>query len=96
MIVGLMRLEIYIRSSRSLKDKRRIIKSLIEKVKREFRNLSVSEVGSNDLWKRSEIGIVIVSNDTQFVSSSLDGVLNYLKSGSSYEVISNNIELISF
>ncbi len=96
MIVGLMRLEIYIRSSRSLKDKRRIIKSLIEKVKREFRNLSVSEVGLNDLWKRSEIGIVIVSNDTQFVSSSLDGVLNYLKSGSSYEVISNNIELISF
>ena len=96
MIVGLMRLEIYIRSSRSLKDKRRIIKSLIEKVKCEFRNLSVSEVGSNDLWKRSEIGIVIVSNDTQFVNSSLDGVLNYLKSGSSYEVISNNIELISF
>lgn len=96
MIVGLMKLEIYIRSSRSLKDKRRIIRSLIEKVKREFRNLSVSEVGSNDLWKRSEIGIVIVSNDTQFVSSSLDGVLNYLKGGSSYEVISNNIELISF
>ncbi len=96
MVVGLIRFEIYIHASRSLKDKRRVVKSLVEKVRSEFQNFSVSEVGSNDLWKRSEIGVATVSNDAQLVNSNLDRVLSYVKNRGSYEIISSNIELINF
>ena len=96
MIVGVMKFEIYMHSSRSLKDKRRIIKSLTEKVKSEFQNLSISEVGSNDLWKKSEIGVAIVSNNVQFVNSNLDRVLNYIKNKGSCEIVTSSVELVSF
>ncbi|MGI9535008.1 MAG: DUF503 domain-containing protein [Thermodesulfobacteriota bacterium] len=90
-----MQFEIYMHSSRSLKDKRRIIKSLIEKVKSKFKNLSVSEIGSQNLWKKSEIAVAIVSNDAKLVNSNLDLVLNYLKNNGSIEIIESNIEVLS-
>ena len=95
MIVGVMQFEIYMHSSRSLKDKRRIIKSITEKVKSKFQNLSVSEIGSQNLWKKSEIAIAIVSNDSQLVNSNLDLVLNYLKNNGSIEIIESKIEVLS-
>ena len=96
MIVGVMQIEIYMHSNRSLKDKRRIIKSLIEKVKSKFQNLSVSEVGSNNLWKKSEIAVAIVSNDIQLIQSNLDRVLSYIQDSVSCEIVSSNIEVINF
>ena len=96
MIVGVMRFEIYMHSNRSLKDKRRILKSLTEKVKSKFKNLSISEVGSHNLWKKSEIAVAIVSNDVQFVNSNLDHVLNYIKDNGSFEIVSSKIEVINF
>ena len=95
MIVGVMQFEIYMHSSRSLKDKRRIIKSLIEKVKSKFQNLSVSEVGSNNLWKKSEIAVSIVSDDTQIIQSNLDRVLSFVTDNTSVEIISGNIEVLN-
>ena len=96
MIVGVMRFEIYMHSNRSLKDKRRILKSLTEKIKSKFKNLSISEVGSHNLWKKSEIAVAIVSNDVQFVNSNLDHVLNYIKDNGSFEIVSSNIEVVNF
>ena len=96
MIVGVMQFEIYMHSNRSLKDKRRILKSLTEKVKSKFKNLSISEVGSHNLWKKSEIAVAIVSNDVQFVNSNLDHVLNYIKDNGSFEIVSSNIEVVNF
>ncbi|MGI9553751.1 MAG: DUF503 domain-containing protein [Thermodesulfobacteriota bacterium] len=96
MIVGVMQFEIYMHSSRSLKEKRRVIKSLTEKVKSKFKNLSISEVGSLNLWKKSEIAVAIVSNDIKIVNSNLDRVLNFVSENGSYEIISSNIEVIKF
>jgi len=95
MIVGVMQFEIYMHSSRSLKDKRRIIRSLTEKIKSKFQNLSISEIGSHNLWKKSEIAVAIVSNDAQFVNSNLDHVLNYLKNNGSFEIVTSNIEVLN-
>ena len=82
-------------SSRSLKDKRRIVRSLTEKVKSKFQNLSVSETGSNNLWKKSEIAVAMVSNDAQLVNSNLDHVLNHLKNNGSFEIVSSSIEVLN-
>ena len=48
--------------SRSLKDKRRAVKSIIGRVRTRF-NVSIAEVDANDLWQSAVIGMACVSND---------------------------------
>lgn len=95
MVIGLLKLEIYIESSRSLKDKRKIIKSLIQKLKTKFTNLSVSEVELLNNWKKSIIAIVTVSNEIAYINSVMDKTLNYINEGSNYQVIDTKIELLN-
>ena len=54
MIVGISVFELHLPSSRSLKDKRRVVKSLVERIHQRFR-VSVAETGFHDLHQRSEI-----------------------------------------
>ena len=61
MIVGLLTLDLHIPESNSLKAKRTVIKSLIDRIRNKF-NVSVSEVDANNLWQRSVIGISLVAN----------------------------------
>ncbi len=95
MVIGLLKLEIYIESSRSLKDKRKIIKSLIQKLKTKFTNLSVSEVELLNNWKKSIIAIVTVSNEIAYINSVMDKTLNYINEGSNYQVIETKMELLN-
>ena len=69
MIVGLLTLDLHIPEANSLKSKRRVIKSLIEKIKNKF-NVSISEVDAQNLWQRSVIGIAYVSNETHLLIQS--------------------------
>jgi len=60
MIVAVSVFEIHIPSCRSLKQKRRVIKPLIERIHRMFR-VSIVETDFHDLHQRSEIGIAMIS-----------------------------------
>jgi uncharacterized protein YlxP (DUF503 family) len=59
MIVGISVFELHLHSSRSLKDKRRVVKSLIERIHQRFR-VSVAETGFHDLHQRAEISMAAV------------------------------------
>jgi uncharacterized protein YlxP (DUF503 family) len=61
MIVGISSFELHLPSSRSLKDKRRIVKSLVDRIHQRFR-VSVAETGFHDLHQRAEISLAIVTN----------------------------------
>jgi len=60
MVVGLLSLELHLPQSRSLKDKRMILRGVKERL-RKF-NVSVAEVEYQDLWQRAALGIVVVSS----------------------------------
>jgi uncharacterized protein len=60
MIVGISVFELHLPTSRSLKDKRRVVKSLIERVHQRYR-LSIAETDFHDLHQRAEIAIAAVS-----------------------------------
>ncbi len=75
MVIGVVYLEISIPDANSLKEKRRILKSLIERARNRF-NISVAETGLNDVWKSAEISIVTVGNETKYVNSVCSNVLN--------------------
>lgn len=95
MVVGVCTVTLVIHDSHSLKDKRQVLKSVIEKVRGRF-NVSVAETGALDLWQRAEIGIAAVGNDKAFVNSVLDHVLNFIEGMHLAEVTDSNIELLNF
>lgn len=95
MVVGVCTVTLVLHDSHSLKDKRQVLKSVIEKVRNRF-NVSVAETGSNDLWQRAEIGIAAVGNDKAFVNSVLDRALNFIEGMHLAEVTDSGIELLNF
>jgi uncharacterized protein len=61
MIVGVSSFELHFPSSRSLKDKRRIVKSLVDRLFQRYR-VSVAETGFHELHQRAEITVAVVTN----------------------------------
>ena len=78
MVVGTLSLRLAIFDAVSLKDKRRVIKSLKDRLCGRF-NASVAEVGSLDRHKQAELGVAVVGNDSRFVASCLDKVVDYVR-----------------
>ena len=75
MVVGLITWEIYVAGCESLKDKRRVIKSLKDRLHNRF-NVSVSETGHQKVWQRAQLACCVVSPDrkhAQLVITSVDG-----------------------
>jgi uncharacterized protein len=79
MFVGVLRLTLYLPDPGSLKSKRHLLRSAIERVKAKF-NVSIAEVGDNDLWQRSVVGVAAVGNDHAFVNETLDKVADFVAS----------------
>jgi uncharacterized protein YlxP (DUF503 family) len=78
MFIGIGRVEIFLPGLNSLKSKRRIINSIKGKIRSKF-NVGVSEIDFLDKWQRSSIGFVGVSNDSKFLQSSLNKIVNQIK-----------------
>src|SRR5215469_17053025 len=75
MPVGLLTLELHIPDAQSLKDKRQVLRSLKDKLRREF-NVAVAELEHHDVWQRSVIGVVTLSNEEKHVREMLQKVLD--------------------
>jgi uncharacterized protein YlxP (DUF503 family) len=74
MPVGLLTLELHIPDAQSLKDKRQVLRSLKDKLRRQF-NVAVAELDHHDVWQRSVVGVVTLSNEERHVEESLQKVL---------------------
>lgn len=94
MVVGVCRVVLLIPDNASLKGKRKVLRTILDRTRNKF-NASIAEVGDNDLWQRSELGITLVANDMSFVNSCLDKILNFIDSLNVAEIIDHEIELIS-
>jgi len=93
MIVGLLTLDLHISEANSLKEKRFVLKSLIDRIKNKF-NVSVAEVDANDLWQRAVIGIACVSNETVMINKVFEQIKNLVLGVHSVELINSTMELL--
>ena len=75
MPVGLLTLELHIPDAQSLKDKRQVLRSLKDKLRRDF-NVAVAEMEHQDSWQRSVVGIVTISNEEKHLREVLQKVLD--------------------
>ena len=73
MVVGIVRIELFIPAARSLKDKRQVVRSLKDKL-REHVRAAVADVDHQELWQRAALGVAVVAADGALVRALLDSV----------------------
>jgi uncharacterized protein len=71
--IGALTLEIRIEDAHSLKDKRHIVRGLKDRLRHKF-NVSVAEIGSQDVWQHAVIAVVAVASDRQYGEQLLNAV----------------------
>ena len=93
MHIGTLTVTIYLAEGSSLKDKRQVLKSLIETTRQKF-NVSVAEVGDLDLWRKATLGIAVVSNDSAHCNRVLDKLLDTWEAIPAFEVGEVDLEML--
>ncbi len=92
MVVGTLKIILHLHDNRSLKGKRKVVRSMVDKVKHKF-NVSIAEVGSNDKWQRIELGVSAVGNDRRHIDSSLNNILDYMDTLYLAEIVDSSAEI---
>jgi uncharacterized protein YlxP (DUF503 family) len=92
MIIAAAVITLMIPGNDSLKGKRRVVKSLIEKVRHKF-EAAVAEVGDNDLWQKAKIGVALVGNDSQLLNTRLQNIMIFMENQHLAEIIDSQVEL---
>lgn len=94
MIVGIYkltgRIEVF-----SLKEKRQIIKSLMQRIQHKF-HLSIAETAYQDHLGKVEMGLAIVSNNKAFIERNYEMILNYIEANGEIEIYRQDHEFIYF
>jgi uncharacterized protein YlxP (DUF503 family) len=93
MIVGVCTIELFLSDSRSLKDKRRVLLRLKDRLHGQF-NLSVAEVDGQDLWQKAVLGLACVSNEGRHANQVLDQALNLIRNDPAVELVQSKVELL--
>ncbi len=94
MTVGLLTIELWIPEANSLKGKRRVVKSVIQKLRNSY-NISAAEIEEQDTWQRAVLGVACVSNSRGHAHSVLMEVVGSLeKWRMDAEVVDYSIELM--
>lgn len=78
MIVGVLTVELFLGEANSLKDKRRVLRGLIDRIKARF-NVSIAEVGEQDTWQRSVVGVSFISCEQAHVHQVLAAVVRFIE-----------------
>ncbi|HNV87251.1 MAG TPA: DUF503 domain-containing protein [Candidatus Omnitrophota bacterium] len=94
MLLGTLQVRLHIPQSRSLKAKRFVLQSLITKVRTRF-NVSVAEIGDQDLWQSAFLGVAAIGNEKRHLNSVLSTVADFItKEEDDFLVTDSKMELI--
>ena len=95
MNAGISKIKLHLSDSRSLKDKRRTVKSIISRLRSQY-NISIAEVDDQDLWQLVTLGIACVSNHNQHVDEILSKVISFITNNyPELEIVDQETEILS-
>lgn len=92
MIVGTLEIELLIAESHSLKARRRVVKSLKDRIRARF-NVSVADVGDQDVWQGVTLAVAVVANDRRFVNEVLSKVLDVVAGDARVDVVGQRMSI---
>ena len=93
MVVGVLQMRLLIRDAQSLKDKRRIVKSLRDRIRNGF-NVSASEVDALDLRQTAVLGVVLATNDRAFADQVMAKVVDLVRRTPGAELVDYETEIL--
>ena len=93
MVVGTVSWELHLDGCRSLKEKRRIIKSLKDRLHNRF-NVSVAETDHNDLWQRAELTCCVVANERRHAESVLGAADRLVASDGFARIVNSSTSML--
>ncbi len=94
MTVGSCKIELRLPESDSLKAKRRVLKSLKDRVHARF-SVAIAEVDRLDDWQRATLGVACVSNDARLVDATLTKVVNWIEMSGEALLVDYEIDLVT-
>jgi uncharacterized protein YlxP (DUF503 family) len=92
MVVGSLEVRLRIREARSLKDKRQVVKSILERLRNSF-NVSAAEVDAQDKYQLAVLAFAMVSNEAYHVRTALEKIVETLRRHPVAELIDHQIEV---
>ena len=92
MTVGTLSVKLMIRDARSLKDKRRVLRSLKDQI-RNRHNVSVAEVGALDNRQQAILGFAMVGSDRRYIDGGLAKIVDFIRAFRIAELVDYELEI---
>ena len=94
MHIGICKITIRLPQNRNLKEKRRAIKSICSRIRNKF-NVSITEVGYENSWKLSTLGISCTADQSSYCNNVITKITEYiLSSPHGFELVDHEQEII--
>jgi hypothetical protein len=94
MVIGFGTVVLRMADCHSLKEKRKIIKSIISRARNTF-NASVAEISLNDAHQQAVIGFALAGNDRIFINSSVDKLVEFIENLQLAEIMDSSFEIMT-
>jgi uncharacterized protein YlxP (DUF503 family) len=91
--IGILRLELFIHGSNSLKEKRMVLHSLKARLRNNF-NVAVTQIDDEDKWQKTTLAVVGVEKNRNNMNSILSKIVNFIEGLNSVDLINSEMELI--
>jgi uncharacterized protein YlxP (DUF503 family) len=93
MLVGAALVELHVHGSQSLKQKRGVVRSIVQRLRNRF-NLSVAEVGGQNTWQRVSLGLAVAGSEETVVRRQLEKALGFIENLHLAEVLGSEVEIL--
>jgi uncharacterized protein YlxP (DUF503 family) len=93
MNVALLQVVLQIPDANSLKDKRRIVRGLLDRIRNEH-PVAAAEIEDQDVWRSAVVGFAAVSNSAKHAASVLSSVLEYIRRSPACRVVEHELETL--
>lgn len=93
MTIGVLHLDFLVPGAASLKDKRRVVKSVIAQMRNRF-NCAVAETDHHDLWQRVRITACVVSNESRHANTMLNEIARFGELHAAAQLVHYEIEML--
>ena len=94
MVIGCCSVKFYLHGNNSLKGKRRVLRALKDRLKNNF-NVSVAEVGAQDVWQSIHLGISAVGTDKPYIDGLLSKVIDAIDRMNLAEIVDCKTEILN-
>lgn len=93
MFVGILKLDLHIPASNSLKHKRMILNSFKGRMRNNF-NVSIAEVDGHDKWQKATIAVCHVSSEKKYVHKTMQKILNFVEEFNGADLLNHEMEML--